>query len=86
MQNSTFLLLSSWTATHFGIALPKWIVERENSVWVLAVYGLVFMVILPVVVVCKKNYIASFIAEEDIGLGWIKNRMKLLRRYSLEFI
>ena len=39
------------TATHFGIALPKWIVEKQNSVWVLAVYGLVFMVILPVVVV-----------------------------------
>ena len=38
-------------ATHFGIALPKWIVEKQNSVWVLAVYGLVFMVILPVVVV-----------------------------------
>ncbi|KAK7107985.1 translocation protein SEC63 homolog [Littorina saxatilis] len=37
-------------ATRFGIALPKWIVERENSMWVLAVYGLVFMIILPVVV------------------------------------
>ncbi|GFR76794.1 translocation protein SEC63 homolog [Elysia marginata] len=37
-------------ATKFGIALPKWIVERENSMWVLAVYGLVFMIILPVVV------------------------------------
>lgn len=37
-------------ATRFGIALPKWIVERENSMWVLAAYGLVFMIILPVVV------------------------------------
>ncbi|BFZ09267.1 hypothetical protein BsWGS_12306 [Bradybaena similaris] len=37
-------------ATRFGIALPKWIVERENSMWVLAIYGLVFMVVLPVVV------------------------------------
>lgn len=36
--------------TKFGIALPKWIVERENSIWVLAVYGLLFMVLLPVVV------------------------------------
>ncbi|KAK6187306.1 hypothetical protein SNE40_005367 [Patella caerulea] len=36
--------------TRFGIALPKWIVERENSLWVLGVYGLVFMIILPVVV------------------------------------
>ncbi|ELU17583.1 hypothetical protein CAPTEDRAFT_160293 [Capitella teleta] len=38
-------------ATHLGIALPKWIVEKQNSVWVvLAVYGLVFMVVLPTVV------------------------------------
>ncbi|CAH1799731.1 unnamed protein product [Owenia fusiformis] len=37
-------------ATHFGIALPKWIVEKQNSVWVLAAYGLVFMIILPLVV------------------------------------
>ncbi|XP_029655236.1 translocation protein SEC63 homolog [Octopus sinensis] len=36
--------------TRFGIALPKWIVERENSVWVLAVYGLVFMILLPFIV------------------------------------
>jgi len=21
-------------ATHFGIALPKWIVEKQNSIWV----------------------------------------------------
>ncbi|XP_033739797.1 translocation protein SEC63 homolog isoform X2 [Pecten maximus] len=34
----------------FGIALPKWIVERENSMLVLAAYGLIFMIILPVVV------------------------------------
>ncbi|KAK2171190.1 hypothetical protein NP493_1094g02025 [Ridgeia piscesae] len=37
-------------ATHFGIALPKWIVEKQNSVWVLGLYALVFMVVLPVVV------------------------------------
>lgn len=34
----------------FGIALPSWIVEKENSVWVLGLYGLVFMVALPSVV------------------------------------
>ncbi|RZC38285.1 translocation protein SEC63 -like [Asbolus verrucosus] len=34
----------------FGIALPSWIVEKENSVWVLGLYALVFMVVLPVVV------------------------------------
>uniref|UniRef100_A0A3Q3QZ56 Translocation protein SEC63 homolog n=1 Tax=Monopterus albus TaxID=43700 RepID=A0A3Q3QZ56_MONAL len=37
-------------ATSFGIALPAWIVDQKNSVLVLLVYGLAFMVILPVVV------------------------------------
>ncbi|PAA68462.1 hypothetical protein BOX15_Mlig014052g3 [Macrostomum lignano] len=38
------------TAINFGIALPKWLVRQENSMLVLGVYGLVFMVLLPVVV------------------------------------
>lgn len=38
------------SAMHFGIALPSWIVEKENSIWVLGLYGLVFMVALPTVV------------------------------------
>ncbi|KAF8603419.1 hypothetical protein BDV93DRAFT_544628 [Ceratobasidium sp. AG-I] len=33
-----------------GIAIPHWIVEGKNSIWVLAFYGLVFMGALPVVV------------------------------------
>lgn len=37
-------------AMQFGIALPSWIVEKENSVWVLGLYALVFMVAMPVVV------------------------------------
>lgn len=37
-------------AMHFGIALPSWIVEKENSLWVLGLYGLVFMIALPTVV------------------------------------
>ncbi|CAG0898243.1 unnamed protein product, partial [Cyprideis torosa] len=37
-------------AMTFGIALPSWIVEKENSVWVLGLYVLVFMVALPTVV------------------------------------
>ncbi|KAK2502738.1 hypothetical protein MC885_017712 [Smutsia gigantea] len=37
-------------ATSFGIALPAWIVDQKNSTLVLLVYGLAFMVILPVVV------------------------------------
>uniref|UniRef100_A0A8C3KXU7 SEC63 homolog, protein translocation regulator n=1 Tax=Chrysolophus pictus TaxID=9089 RepID=A0A8C3KXU7_CHRPC len=36
--------------TSFGIALPAWIVDQKNSILVLLVYGLAFMVILPVVV------------------------------------
>ncbi|CAD5206617.1 unnamed protein product [Bursaphelenchus okinawaensis] len=34
-------------ATTFGIALPKWIVSENYGNWVLAFYGLVFMVIMP---------------------------------------
>lgn len=37
-------------ATSFGIALPSWIVEKSNSVYVLGLYALVFMVALPVAV------------------------------------
>lgn len=37
-------------ATTFGIALPKWIVSEQYGIWVLAFYGLIFMIILPVVV------------------------------------
>ncbi|EFN80552.1 translocation protein SEC63 homolog [Harpegnathos saltator] len=37
-------------AMSFGIALPSWIVEKKNSLWVLGLYGLVFMVALPTVV------------------------------------
>ncbi|XP_076129514.1 translocation protein SEC63 homolog [Alosa pseudoharengus] len=37
-------------AYSFGIALPAWIVDQKNSMLVLLVYGLAFMVILPVVV------------------------------------
>ncbi|XP_035687196.1 translocation protein SEC63 homolog [Branchiostoma floridae] len=37
-------------ATTFGIALPSWIVDSKNSMWVLAAYGVAFMVIMPVAV------------------------------------
>jgi translocation protein SEC63 len=36
-------------ATSFGIALPSWIVEKENSVIVLGIYVLLFMIALPIV-------------------------------------
>lgn len=35
-------------AMQFGIGLPAWIVEEKNSIWVLGVYTLIFMVALPV--------------------------------------
>lgn len=38
------------TATTFGIALPKWLVSKEYGLWVLAFYGLIFMIIMPVTV------------------------------------
>lgn len=45
-------IFSFFAATTFGIALPKWLVSKEYGVWVLAAYGLVFMIVLPVGVVC----------------------------------
>lgn len=43
-----------------GIALPKWIVESQNNVWVLGVYGLLFGGALPLLV----------------GRWWFGNRQK----------
>lgn len=43
----------------FGIALPSWIVEKENSVWVLGLYALVFMVALPIMVRVLQKTILS---------------------------
>ena len=37
-------------AMQFGIGLPAWIVEERNSIWVLGLYTLVFMIGLPTVV------------------------------------
>jgi translocation protein SEC63 len=34
-----------------GIALPKWIVESQNNVYVLGAYGLLFGICLPYFVV-----------------------------------
>ena len=34
-------------STTMGIALPKWIIEGKNNIWVLGAYGLVFRVALP---------------------------------------
>lgn len=37
-------------AMEFGIGLPAWIVEEKNSIWVLGVYTLIFMIGLPTAV------------------------------------
>ena len=36
--------------TKWGIALPKWLVEEGNHLYVLGVYGLIFGIMLPAVV------------------------------------
>jgi preprotein translocase subunit Sec63 len=43
--------------TTMGIALPKWIIEGKNNIWVLGAYGLVFGGALPALVVCPRNSI-----------------------------
>ncbi|KAJ2913503.1 hypothetical protein MD484_g6889, partial [Candolleomyces efflorescens] len=47
-------------STSMGIALPKWIVESKNNIWVLGVYGLLFGGALPLLV----------------GRWWFGNRQK----------
>jgi len=37
-------------AIEVGIALPKWMVESQNSVFVLGFYVLIFMIIMPIIV------------------------------------
>jgi len=38
-----------------GIALPPWIVEAHNNIWVLGTYGILFGIGLPVIVVCNHS-------------------------------
>ncbi|KRY21595.1 Translocation protein SEC63 -like protein [Trichinella patagoniensis] len=37
-------------ALRFGIALPSWLISKEYAIWVLGIYALLFMIVLPVVV------------------------------------
>jgi len=43
-----------------GIALPPWIVEAHNNVWVLGTYGILFGIGLPVIVVCNQSSSQEF--------------------------
>lgn len=51
-------------AVEVGIALPKWIVESQNSVFVMGIYMLIFMVILPIVVGVWWNRSIKYSKEE----------------------
>jgi hypothetical protein len=39
-----------------GIALPQWIIEGKNNIWVLGLYGVLFGGVLPVLVVRLYAY------------------------------
>lgn len=52
----------------FGIALPSWIVEKENSVWVLGLYALVFMVALPTIVGMWWYKSIRYTGDQVIGI------------------
>lgn len=49
-----------------GIALPKWIVESKNNVWVLGVYGLIFGGALPTLVVSVRLLVLFFLSKTKI--------------------
>ena len=40
-----------------GIALPQWIIEGKNNIWVLGLYGLLFGGALPALVVCHISLV-----------------------------
>ncbi len=55
-------------STSMGIALPKWIVEGKNRIWVLAVYGVIFGGALPALVVCAIDpFLASSLTLYLLG-------------------
>merc|ERR1711962_655784 len=51
-------------AMQFGIGLPAWIVEEKNSVWVLGVYTLIFMIGLPTAVWYWWSRSSKFSSEQ----------------------
>ena len=52
-----------------GIALPKWIVESSNNIWVLGAYGILFGGALPALVVriCSSSILSVFIKRDSAG-------------------
>ena len=51
-------------AVEVGIALPKWIVESKNSVFVMGIYMLIFMVVMPIIVGMWWNRSIKYSKEE----------------------
>ena len=43
-----------------GIALPPWIVEAHNNIWVLGSYGVIFGIGLPALVVRVRCLLCNF--------------------------
>lgn len=59
-----------FSATRFGIALPKWIVERENSMWVSEIQEIDFgKVDLEVVEVRSHELVCLLSVIGVYGLG-----------------
>ena len=67
---------------NFGIALPSWIVQKENSIWVLGVYTLVFMIALPTVVGIWWYNSIKF-SGDQVG-GWMDGEMAELPSVSMD--
>ena len=65
-------------STTMGIALPKWIIEGKNNIWVLGVYGLVFGGALPALVVCPKSnfFLFNLLPKSRQGSWWFGSRQK----------
>ena len=38
-----------------GLALPKWVVESKNNIWILGAYGIIFGGALPMLVVSTNH-------------------------------
>lgn len=60
-----------------GIALPKWVVERENNIWVLGVYGLLIGGALPALVV-RPFFVLEILrfSYSFQGRWWFGSRQK----------
>lgn len=46
----------------FGMALPKWLTEKGNEFYVLGVYGVLFGIMLPAVVVYQIRKLSESLA------------------------